>query len=76
MIILWQKKTLLHKYFFSLKRRSVIYRVFNYLKHHVYNVSVDSFIYFVSKNNFLERHVYNNMLFISLSLDWVIFGMS
>ena len=26
-----------------------------------------------SKNNFLEQHVYNNMLFMSLILDWVIF---
>ena len=76
MIILWQKKTLLHKSFLSLKRRSVIYRVFNYLKHHVYYVSLDSFIYFVSKDNFLKQHVYNNMLFISLSLDWIIFGIS
>ena len=54
MIILWQKKALLHKSFFSLKRGSVIYRVFIYLKHHVYYVSINNFIYYVSKNNFLE----------------------
>ena len=47
----------------------VIYRVFNYLKHHVYNVSINSFIYYVSKNNFMELHVYNYMLFMSLSQD-------
>ena len=62
MIILWQKKALLHKFFFSLKRGSFIYRVFNYLKHHVYYVSIKSFIYYVSKNNFLEQHVYNNII--------------
>ena len=28
------------------------------------------------KHNFLEQHVYNNMLFMSLILDRVIFGMS
>ena len=47
----------------------VIYRVFIYLKHHVYYVSINSFIYYVSKNNFLEQHVYNNMMFTSLILD-------
>ena len=47
----------------------VIYRVFIYLKHHVYYVSINSFIYCVSKNNFLEQHVYNNMVFTSLILD-------
>ena len=46
----------------------VIYRVFIYLKHHVYYVSINSCIYEVSKNNFLE-HVYNNMMFTSLILD-------
>ena len=50
--------------------------MFNYFKHHVYYVSINSFIYYVSKNNSLEQHVYNNMLFMSLSLDWIIFGMS
>ena len=40
----------------------IMYRVFIYLKHHVYYVSINSFIYYVSKNNFLEQHVYNNML--------------
>ena len=53
-----------------------IYRVFIYLKHHVYYVSINSFIYYVSKNNFLEQHVYNNMMFTSLILDRVVFGMS
>ena len=53
-----------------------IYRVFNYFKHHVYYVSINSFIYYVSKNNFLEQHVYNNMLLMFLILDAVIFGMS
>ena len=53
-----------------------MYRVFIYLKHHVYYVSINSFIYYVSKNNFLEQHVYNNMMFMSLILDWVDFGMS
>ena len=48
---------------------TVIYRVFIYLKHHVYYVSINSFIYYVSKNNFLEQHVYNNMMFTSLILD-------
>ena len=67
MIILWQKKALLHKSFFSLKKGNVIYRVFNYFKHRVYYVSI---------NNFLVQYVYNNMLFISLILDRVIFGMS
>ena len=57
MIMLCQKKNLLHKFFFSLKRGSVIYRVFNYLKHHVYYVSINNFIYHVSINNFLEYHV-------------------
>ena len=70
MIILWQKKALLHKSFFSLKK------VFNYFKHHVYYVSINNFIYYVSINNFLEQHVYNNMLFMSLILDRVIFGIS
>ena len=51
-------------------------RVFNYFKHHIYYVSINSFIYYVSKNNLLEQHVYNNMMFTSLILDWVIFGMS
>ena len=46
-----------------------IYRVFIYLKHHVYYVSINSFIYYVSKNNFLEQHVYNNMMFTSSILD-------
>ena len=69
MIMLCQKKTLLHKSFFSLKRGSVIYRVFNYFKYHVYYVSINNFIYHVSINNFLEQHVYNNMLFMSLILD-------
>ena len=69
MIILWQKKALLHNSFFSLKRGSVIYRVFNYFKHHVYYVSINSFIYYVSKNSFLEQHVYINMLFMFLILD-------
>ena len=36
---------------------------------------MNSFIYYVSKNNFLEQHVYNNMLFMFLILHWVIFGM-
>ena len=67
MIILWQKKTLLHKSFFFLKRGSVMYGVFSYFKHHIYYVSI---------NNFLEQHVYNNMLFMSLILDLVILGMS
>ena len=71
MIILWQKKALLHKSFFSLKRGSVIYRVINYLTHHVYYVSINNYLY-----NFLEQYVYNNMLFMSMILDWVIFGMS
>ena len=44
-------------------------RVFNYFKHHVHNVSINSFIYYVSKNNFLEQHVYNNMLFMFLILE-------
>ena len=44
-------------------------RVFNYFKHHVYYVSINSFIYYVSKNNFLEQHVYNNMMFMFLILD-------
>ena len=48
---------------------TVIYRVFIYLKHHVYYVSINSSIYYVSKNNFLEQHVYNNMMFTSLILD-------
>ena len=48
---------------------SVMYRVFIYLKHHVYYVSINSFIYYVSKYNFLEQHVYNNMMFKSLILD-------
>ena len=45
-------------------------------------VSINSFICYVSKNNFLEQHVYNNMLFMSLSLDcfffffFFFFGMS
>ena len=69
MIILLQKKALLHKYFFSLKRGSVIYRMFNYFKHQVYYVSINRFIYYVSKNNFLEQHVYNYMLFMFLILD-------
>ena len=49
----------------------VIYRMFNYLKHHVYYVSINtcSFIYYVSKDKFLELHVYNNMLF-GLSYFW------
>ena len=51
-------------------------RVFNCFKQHVYYVSINSFIYYVSKSNFLEQHVYNNMMFTSLILDWVIFGMS
>ena len=51
-------------------------RVFNYFKHHVYYVSINSFIYYVSKNNFLEQHVYINMLFMFLILDWVVFGIS
>ena len=76
MIISRQKKALLHKSFFSLKRGSVIYKVFNYFKHHVYYVSINNFIYYVYINNFLEQHVYNNMLFMSLILDRVIFGMS
>ena len=60
-----------------LKFYIVLYnRVFNYFKHHVYYVSINSFIYYVSKNNFLEQHVYNNMVFTSLILDWVIFGKS
>ena len=72
MIILWQKKALLRKSFFSLKRGSVIYRVFNYFKHHVYYVSINNFIYYVSINNFLEQQVYNNM-FMSLILDCFFF---
>ena len=43
-------------------------RMFNYFKHHVYYISINSFIYYVSKNNFLEQHVYNNM-FMFLILD-------
>ena len=49
--------------------------MFNYFKHHVYYVSINNFIYYVAINNFLE-HVYNIMLFMSLILDRVIFGMS
>ena len=48
---------------------TVIYRVFNYFKHHVYYVSINNFVYYVSINNFPEQHVYNNMLFMSLVLD-------
>ena len=44
-------------------------RMFNYFKHHVNYVSINSFIYYVSKNNFLEQHVYNKMLFMFLILD-------
>ena len=44
-------------------------RVFNCFKQHVYYVSINSFIYNVSKNNFLEQPVYNNMMFTSLILD-------
>ena len=44
-----------------------IYRVFSSFKHHVYYVSI---------NDFLKQHVYNNMLFMSLILNRVIFGMS
>ena len=51
-----------------------MYWVFNYFKHHVYYVSINNFIYYVSINNFLEQHVYN-MLFMSLILDCVIFGI-
>ena len=70
MIILWQKKALLHKSFFSLKRGSVMCRVINYLSIMlVYYVSINNIVYFVSLNNFLEQHVYNNMLFMSLILD-------
>ena len=32
------KETLLHKSFFSLKRGSVIYRVFDYFKYHYFHV--------------------------------------
>ena len=71
--MLWQKKALLHKSFFSLKRGIVMYRLFNYLKHHVYYVSINNIIYYVTVYNFLEQRVYNNMLFMSLILDWVIF---
>ena len=52
---------------------TVIYRLFNYFKHHVYYVSINNFIYYVSINNFLEQHVDNNM-FMSLILERVIFG--
>ena len=48
---------------------SVIYWMFNYIKHHVYYVSINNFIYYVFINNSLEQHVYNNMLFMSLILD-------
>ena len=52
------------------RKKIMLYnRVFNYFKHHVYYVSINSFIYYVSKNNFLEQHVYNNMLFMFLILD-------
>ena len=56
MIILGQKKALLHKSFFSLKRGSVMlcYEGVELFKQHVYYVSINSFIYYVSKNNFLE----------------------
>ena len=60
----------------GLKTTSVIYRVFNYFKHHVYFVSINNFIDYVSINNFLEQHVYNKMLFMFLILDRLIFGMS
>ena len=48
---------------------SVVYKVFNYFKHHVYYVSINNFIHYDSINNFLEKRVYNNMLFMSLILD-------
>ena len=51
------------------RRVFVMYRVFNYFKHHVYYVSINNFIYYVSINDFLKQHVYNNMLFISLIVD-------
>ena len=44
--------------------------MFNYFNHHVYYVIINNFIYYVSINNFLEKHVYNNMLFMSLSYFW------
>ena len=47
---------------------AIIYKVVNYFKHHVYCVSINIFIYYVSINNFLEQHVYNNM-FMFLILD-------
>ena len=67
------KKALLHKSFFSLERGSVIYRVFNYFKHHVYYISVNNFIYYVSINNFLEQHGYDNVVYVldsRLSYFW------
>ena len=40
----------------ELSRHCVMYRVINYFKHQVYYVSINSFIYYVSKKNFLEQH--------------------
>ena len=51
---MWQKACL----FINPVIFDVLYnRVFNYFKHHVYCVSINSFIYYVSKNSFLEQHV-------------------
>ena len=54
----------------------VIYRVFNYLRHHAYYVSINSFIYYVSKNNFLEQHVYKKNVVYVLDFRLTYFGMS
>ena len=48
MITLWQKEALLYKSFFSLKRGSVIYRVFDYF----------SIIFFMFLNNILYINIW------------------
>ena len=56
-------QSLKHSIWTKKVQKIVIYRGFIYLKHHVYYVSINSFIYYAPQNNFLEQHVYNNMMF-------------
>ena len=61
----------LHSLLAELVHNLLYNRVFNCFKQRVYMyyVSINSFVCCVSKNGFLEQHVYNNMMFMSLILD-------